>query len=70
MLNSDEKYLILMNNAMVTLIEAHASDEIPDESIIFGIGYILWLFLTDLLLVWVGGGGGGGNQQYRPSQSS
>jgi len=36
MLNSDEKYLILMNNAMVTLIEAHASDEIPDESIIFG----------------------------------
>ena len=30
MLNSDEKYLILSNNAMVTLMEAHATDEIND----------------------------------------
>ena len=36
MLNSDEKYLILMNNAMVTLMEAHVSYEISDENIIFG----------------------------------
>ena len=36
MLNSDEKYLIQMNNAMVTLMEAHVSDEISDENIIFG----------------------------------
>ena len=32
MLNSDEKYLILMNNAMVVSMEAHASDEISDEN--------------------------------------
>ena len=36
MLNSDEKYLILMNNAMVTLMEAHVSYEISDENILFG----------------------------------
>ena len=36
MLNSDEKYLFQMNNAMVTLMEAHVSDEISDENIIFG----------------------------------
>ena len=43
MLNSDEKYLILMNNAMVTLMEAHVSDEIPNGNIIFG--KISWLYL-------------------------
>ena len=39
MLDSDEKYLILMNNAIVVLMEAHASDEISDENIIFGFQY-------------------------------
>ena len=43
MLNSDEKYLILMNNAMVTLMEAHVSDEIPNGNIIFG--KISWFYL-------------------------
>ena len=35
MLNSDEKYLILMNN-MVPLMEAHALDENPYENMIIG----------------------------------
>ena len=51
MLNSDEKYLILMNNAMVTLIEAHASDEIPDESIIFGKNSWLYLKVFNMMKI-------------------
>ena len=51
MLNSDEKYLFQMNNAMVTLMEAHVSDEISDENIIFGKNSWLYLKIFNMMKI-------------------
>ena len=51
MLNSDEKYLILMNNVMVNLMEAHVSYEISDENIIFGKSSWLYLQVFNMMKI-------------------